>query len=53
MPGTPLVATPPMADATAPAPQPGEHSDEIRAEFAGTKLGTTATDIAHRLNRRG
>jgi crotonobetainyl-CoA:carnitine CoA-transferase CaiB-like acyl-CoA transferase len=34
MPGTPLVATPVMADATAPAPQPGEHSDEIRAELA-------------------
>lgn len=34
MPGTPLVATPRMADATAPAPRPGEHSDEVRREIA-------------------
>lgn len=34
MPGTPLVATPRMADATAPAPRPGEHSDKVRAEIA-------------------
>ena len=34
MPGTPLVASPRMADATAPAPRPGEHSDEVRNEIA-------------------
>jgi len=34
MPGTPLVAMPRMADATAPAPRPGEHSDEVRGEIA-------------------
>lgn len=34
MPGTPLVATPRMADATSPAPRPGEHSDEVRGEIA-------------------
>jgi len=34
MPGTPLVAVPRMADATAPAPRPGEHSDEVRGEIA-------------------
>ena len=30
MPGTPLVAKPRMADATHPAPRPGEHSAVIR-----------------------
>lgn len=30
VPGTPLVATPPIADATHPAPRPGEHSETIR-----------------------
>jgi crotonobetainyl-CoA:carnitine CoA-transferase CaiB-like acyl-CoA transferase len=30
VPGTPLVATPPMADPAHPAPRPGEHSDSIR-----------------------
>jgi crotonobetainyl-CoA:carnitine CoA-transferase CaiB-like acyl-CoA transferase len=34
MPGTPLVAVPRMADASAPAPRPGEHSDEVRAQIA-------------------
>ena len=41
LPGTPLVATPPMSDPVHPAPRPGEHSDEIRAElatFEGLKL---------------
>ena len=31
MPGTPLVATPRMADATRPAPRPSEHSQLIRS----------------------
>ena len=30
VPGTPLVASPPIADATHPAPRPGQHSQEIR-----------------------
>jgi crotonobetainyl-CoA:carnitine CoA-transferase CaiB-like acyl-CoA transferase len=30
MPGTPFVATPPMANAARPAPRPNEHADEIR-----------------------
>jgi crotonobetainyl-CoA:carnitine CoA-transferase CaiB-like acyl-CoA transferase len=34
MPGTPLVATPRMADATGPAPRPGEHSSQVRREIA-------------------
>ena len=34
MPGTPLVASPRMADATAPAPRPGEHSQQVREEIA-------------------
>ena len=34
MPGTPLVATPQMADATRPAPRPGEHSKQVRGEIA-------------------
>ena len=32
--GTPLVATPPMADPSHPAPRPGEHSDQIRKALA-------------------
>jgi crotonobetainyl-CoA:carnitine CoA-transferase CaiB-like acyl-CoA transferase len=34
MPGTPLVASPRMADATAPAPRPGEHSEQVCSEIA-------------------
>ncbi len=30
VPGTPLVAAPPMADPSHPAPRPGEHSEQIR-----------------------
>ena len=30
MPGTPLVAVPPMADPASPPPRPGEHTDAIR-----------------------
>ncbi|MEO6717160.1 MAG: CoA transferase [Novosphingobium sp.] len=33
MPGTPLVATPPMAIANQPAPRPGEHSAMIRSSL--------------------
>ncbi|MDG2005414.1 MAG: CoA transferase [Novosphingobium sp.] len=36
MPGTPLVAEPRMADATAPAPRPGQHSEQVRSEIAAT-----------------
>jgi len=38
MPGTPLVATPRMAVATASAPRPGEHSEQVRRELAATDL---------------
>ena len=38
MPGTPLVATPRMADATGPAPRPGEHSATILANLADRGL---------------
>jgi crotonobetainyl-CoA:carnitine CoA-transferase CaiB-like acyl-CoA transferase len=33
MPGTPLVATPPMADATQPAPRPGADAQSIRSSL--------------------
>lgn len=36
MPGTPLVASPRMADATQPAPRPGEHSALIRSSLKVT-----------------
>jgi crotonobetainyl-CoA:carnitine CoA-transferase CaiB-like acyl-CoA transferase len=36
VPGTPLVATPPIADASRPAPRPGEHSDQIRKSVEAT-----------------
>jgi crotonobetainyl-CoA:carnitine CoA-transferase CaiB-like acyl-CoA transferase len=36
MPGTPLVASPRMADATPPAPRPGEHSAVIRSSLKVT-----------------
>lgn len=38
LPGTPLMATPDMADATAAAPRPGEHTQEVRTELSAGSL---------------